>query len=65
MANDKIRIVRDILRMLDDDLHEVERAIEQTQRRMDDLVAEKFAIHKARLEAEHIINSEGKDVDNI
>ena len=65
MANDKIRIARDILRMLDDDLHEVERAIEQTQRRMDDLMEEKFAIHKARLEAEHIINSEGKDVDNI
>ena len=62
---DRAEIARDILRMLDDDMHEVERAIEQTQRRMDDLMADKFAIHKARLEAEHIINSEGKDVDNI
>ena len=61
----KARIARDILRMLDDDMHEVERAIDQTQRRMDDLMADKFAIYKARLEAEHIINSEGKDVDNI
>ena len=61
----KARIARDILRMLDDDLVEVERAIEQTQRRLDDLMTDKFAIYKAMKEAEHIINSEGKDVDNI
>lgn len=61
----KARIASDILRLLDDDMHEVERAIEQTQRRMDDLMEDKFAIYKAQLEAEHVLNSERKDVENI
>jgi len=59
----KARIARDILRMLDDDMHEVEQAIEQTQRRMDDLMADKFAIYKAMKEAEHVINQEEKGAD--
>jgi len=63
MTNDKIRIACDVLRMLDDDLVEVERAIEQAQRRLDDLMADKFAIYKAMKEAEHVINQEEKGAD--